>query len=190
MSLARRRRRPSRSMPFTRSVISSLSGEELRCYCQIPSNIDFELSNDPAEPTMGPRKQRGVFHLGATRSWASLPRVFPSKAVLALHQSATCSYSSKFHSNSNWMLRAELPLPVGHFIGGGLFYLYYETGSQRPTVHVGQSPQLQFVMGLPDSPKIEAKGVILVRGPWYETLGSPDLPFVLNHLMSFPGGYK
>ena len=28
-----------------------------------------------------------------------------------------------------------------------------------------QSSQLQFVNGLPDSPKMEAKGVILVRGP-------------------------
>ena len=32
-----------------------------------------------------------------------------------------------------------------------------------------QSPRLQFVAGLPDSPKTEAKGVIFVRGPWYET---------------------
>ena len=52
------------------------------------------------------------------------------------------------------------------------------------------SPQLQFVTGLPDSPKTEAKGVILVRGPWYETSGSPDLPFVLNQSMSFPGVFK
>ena len=28
-----------------------------------------------------------------------------------------------------------------------------------------QSPWLQFVIGLPDSPKSEAKGVILVKGP-------------------------
>ena len=37
---------------------------------------------------------------------------------------------------------------------------------------LAQSPWLQFVMGLPDSPKTEAKGMILVRGPWYETPGS------------------
>ena len=28
-----------------------------------------------------------------------------------------------------------------------------------------KSSQLQFVNGLPDSPKMEVKGVILVRGP-------------------------
>ena len=49
-----------------------------------------------------------------------------------------------------------------------------------------QSPRMQFIIGLPDSPKTKAKGVILVRGPWYETPGSLDLPFVINKSMSFP----
>ena len=31
------------------------------------------------------------------------------------------------------------------------------------------SPRLQFVIGLPDSPKTEARGVVLVRGSWYKT---------------------
>ena len=30
-------------------------------------------------------------------------------------------------------------------------------------------PQLQFVTRLPDSPKAEMKGVVLVKGPWFET---------------------
>ena len=54
---------------------------------------------------------------------------------------------------------------------------------------LAQSPWLQFVIRLPDSPKSEAKGVILVRGPWDETPGTPDLPFDVNHSMSFPGVY-
>ena len=53
-----------------------------------------------------------------------------------------------------------------------------------------QSPRLQFVRGLPDSPKAEAKGVILVKGPWHETPGSLGLPFTLNRSMSFPGVFK
>ena len=57
-------------------------------------------------------------------------------------------------------------------------------------IHVGVEPLLQFVTGLPNLPKTEAKGVILVRGPWYETRGSPDLPFVLNRSMSFLGVFK
>ena len=53
-----------------------------------------------------------------------------------------------------------------------------------------QSPWLQFITGLLDSPKSEAKGVILVRGPRDETPGSPNLPFNVNHAMSFPGVYE
>ena len=47
--------------------------------------------------------------------------------------------------------------------------------------------RMQFVNGLPDSLKIEAKGVILVRGPWDETPGSPDLSFYINRSQRFPG---
>ena len=53
-----------------------------------------------------------------------------------------------------------------------------------------QSPWLQFVTRLPDLPKSEAKGVILVRGPWDESPGSPDLPFDVNHSMVFPSVYR
>ena len=46
---------------------------------------------------------------------------------------------------------------------------------------------LQFVIGLLYSPKTEAKGVVLVKGQWYETPGSLWLPFYLNQSLSFPG---
>ena len=49
------------------------------------------------------------------------------------------------------------------------------------------SPRLQIVNGLPDSPKTEAKGALLVRGPWDETPGSPGLSFNVNRTQSFPG---
>ena len=42
------------------------------------------------------------------------------------------------------------------------------------------STWLQFVTRLPDSPKTEEKWVVLVKGPWYETLGSLRLPFDMN----------
>ena len=48
-SQAWRKRGPSRDTPSTSSLISALSMEELRSYCQIPNNIDFELSDGPAE---------------------------------------------------------------------------------------------------------------------------------------------
>ena len=49
------------------------------------------------------------------------------------------------------------------------------------------SPRLQIVNGLPDSPKTEAKGALLVRGPWDKTPSSPWLPFNVNRSQSFPG---
>ena len=48
------------------------------------------------------------------------------------------------------------------------------------------SPWLQFVTGLPDSPKTKAKGVVLVEGPWYGMPGSLGLPFDLNQTLLFP----
>ena len=46
--------------------------------------------------------------------------------------------------------------------------------------------RLQVVNGLLDSPKTEAKGVLLVKGPWDESPGSPDLPFNIKRSQSFP----
>ena len=49
------------------------------------------------------------------------------------------------------------------------------------------SPRPQFVTELPDSPKTEAKGVVLVRVRWYETPGSLGLPFDVNQSLTFQG---
>ena len=49
------------------------------------------------------------------------------------------------------------------------------------------NPQFQVFNGLPDSPKTEAKGVLLVRGSWDESPGSPGLLFDINRSQSFPG---
>ena len=45
---------------------------------------------------------------------------------------------------------------------------------------LAHSPRLQFVTGPPDFLKTEAKEVVLVKGPWYETPGSLGLPYDLN----------
>ena len=46
------RRGPGRDTPSVSSTIYSLSMEELRSYCHIPDNIDFELPDGPAESTI------------------------------------------------------------------------------------------------------------------------------------------
>ena len=56
---------------------------------------------------------------------------------------------------------------------------------------LAHSPRLQFLIRLPDSPKTKAKGVVLVRGPWYEipgSLGIIGLPFDVNQSLTFHVG--
>ena len=53
ISQARRRRGSSRESLSASSIISSLSMDEVRSYCQIPEDIDNELSEGPIESTMG-----------------------------------------------------------------------------------------------------------------------------------------
>ena len=50
--------------------------------------------------------------------------------------------------------------------------------------------RLQFVTGLPDSPKTEVKWVVLDEGLWYEIPGSSRLSFDLNQSLMFPGLFK
>ena len=52
-SQAGRKQGPSRESPFASSIISSLSMDEVRSYSQILNDIDFQLSEGPAESTMG-----------------------------------------------------------------------------------------------------------------------------------------
>ena len=46
------RRGPGWDTPSASNIISSLSKEELRSYCQINDNIDIELSDGPVESTI------------------------------------------------------------------------------------------------------------------------------------------
>ena len=48
-----RKRGPGWDAPSVSSIISSLSMEELRSYCHIPDNIDFELPDGPIESIIG-----------------------------------------------------------------------------------------------------------------------------------------
>ena len=48
-----RKRGPTRGTPSTSSIISSLSMEELRAYCEILDDIDVTISNGPTKSTAG-----------------------------------------------------------------------------------------------------------------------------------------
>ena len=84
-SQAGRRRVPSHDTPSASSIISSLSSiisslsmEELRSYCQIPDNINFELSDGLAESTIG--KENGVVYF--TREQLTTGLRFPVLSLI------------------------------------------------------------------------------------------------------------
>ena len=67
------------------------------------------------------------------------------------------------------------------------FVYTLKLGTRGRLSMLAHSPRLQFVTGLPDSPKTEAKEVVLVRGSWYETSVSLGLPFDVNQSLTFLG---
>ena len=56
------------------------------------------------------------------------------------------------------------------------FVYTLKLGTRGRLLKSTHNPKVQFIAGLPNSLKIEAKGVVLVRGPWYETPSSIGLP--------------
>ena len=52
-SQAGHKQRPTRGMPFASNIISSLTLEELRAYCDVPDNIDLKLMEETDESTLG-----------------------------------------------------------------------------------------------------------------------------------------
>ena len=189
-SQAGRRRGPSQDTPSASNIISSLSMEELRSYFQISDNIDFELTDGPAEPTIGAKNGAIYF------TWEQLATElrFPISSLVKQFLHFSRAPLALIHPNviriltrcsvSNLLYQLDISLVE-------IFFIYTLKLAHRDQLSLStQSPRLQFVIGLPDSPKTEAKGMILVRGPWYETPRSPNLPFTLNRSLSFPGVFK
>ena len=52
-SQAGHKRGPARGTRSARSIVSSLTMEELRAYCEIPDNIDLKLMEKSDESTLG-----------------------------------------------------------------------------------------------------------------------------------------
>ena len=94
-SQAGRRRGPSRELPSTSSIISSLSMDEVRSYCQIPEDIDFELSEGSAESTMG-KEYNAVFF---TREQLAVGLRFPVLSLVKQFLHFTRAPPTYIHPN-------------------------------------------------------------------------------------------
>ena len=177
----------TRGTTSTSSIISSLSMEELRAYCEIPNDIDVMLSDGPARNTIGGDDNAVFFTLEQLAAGLR----FPVPALVKQFLHFTRAPPALVHPNVIRILNGCCVLNLLYQLNLSLvevcfaYTLRVAQGGQMSMS--AQSPWLQFVTGLPDMPKSEANGVILVRGPWDETPGSPDLPFDVNHAMSFSG---
>ena len=173
--------------PFASNIIASMTMEEIKVHCEVPDNIDLRLMERADESTLG-GEHNGVFF---TREHLAVGLRFPVPAIIKQFLHFTQAPSALIHPNViriligccvlNHLYQLDLTL-VELFI---IYLLNIGSGGQMSVLVL--SPRLQIVNGLPDSPKTEAKGALLVRGPWDETSGSPGFPFNVTRSQSFPG---
>ena len=176
-----------RAKPSASNIIASMTMEELKVYCEVPSNIDLRLMEGADESTLN-GEHNGVFftpkHLAAGLR-------FPVPAMVKQFLHFTRAPPALIHPNvirilvGCWVMNHlyQLDLTLVKLL---IIYMLNIGSGGRMSMSV-LSPRFQIVNVLPDSPKTEAKGALLVRGPWDETLGSPRLPFNVNRSQSFPG---
>ena len=176
-----------RAKPSASNIIASMTMEELKMYCEVPDNINLRLIERADESTLG-GEHNGVFF---TREHLAAGLWFPMPTIIKQFLHFTRASPALIHPN-------VIHIPVGCCVLNHLYqldltlvelfiiYLLNIGSGGRMSMSV-LSPRLQIVNGLPDSPKTEAKGELLVRGPWDETLGYPGLPFNVNRSQSFPG---
>ena len=176
-----------RATPSASSIISFLTMEELIAYCEVLDSIDLRLMERTDESTLG-GEHNDVFF---TREHLAAGLLFPVPALVKQFLHFTRAPPVLIHPNViriligccmlNHLYQLDLSLVELCII----YFLRVGQGGQMSMSVL--NPRLHVVNRLPDSPKTEAKGVLLVRGPWDESPGSPNLPFNINRSQSFPG---
>ena len=165
-SQAGRKRGPGRDTPSASSIISSLSMEELKSYYHIPDDIDFELLDGSVESTID--KEDGVVYF--TREQLTVRLRFPISSLIKQFLHFSGASPALVHPNIIWILTEYSILNLLYQLDISLvevFFIYTLKLAHGGQLSLSaQSPRLQVVIGLPDLPKTDAKGVILVRGSW------------------------
>ena len=169
------------------SRVSGMSEDELRSFCRVPDDIRLELSDGPAVPTV--HEAENAIYFTKEQFAAGLRLPVSSLVKQFLHFSG--APPSLIHPNVIRILTGCGVLNHLYQLGLSMveicFIYQLKMGSGGRLSLSAHRPWLQFVTGLPDSPKGEAKGVVLVKGPWFETPGSPGLPFSFNRSLVMPG---
>ena len=169
-----------RETPSVRSLVAAMSIEEFRSFNQVPIVIKLEVSDDMTTPTIGGSDD--VVYFTREQFYVGLRFPIPSLVNQCLH--FTRAPPALIHPNVFWILMGCSVLNFLYQLDISLVEIYFiytlKLGIGGRLSMSAHSPQMQFVTRLPDSLKIEAKWVVFIRGPWYETLGSLGLPFNSN----------
>ena len=177
----------TRAAPSASSIISSLTMEELMRYCEVLENVDFQLVDRPDESTLSGEHNRVFF----TWEHLTVGLRFLVPAIVKQFLQFTRAPPALIHPNMILILISSCVLNQMYQLDVTLvelFIIYFlNVGSGGRMSMSVLSPRLQIVNRLLDSPKTEEKWVLLVRGPWDETPGSPGLPSNVNQSQSFPG---
>ena len=157
-----------------------MSMEELRSFWQVLDVISIEMLDGHACFTIGQADNAVYF---TREQFATVLCILMSLLVKQfLH--VTWAPPVLVHPNVIWILMGCNVLNILYRLDILLveicFIYTLKLGTRGRLSMSVHSPRLQFVTELPDFTKTEAKGVILVRGPWYETPGSLGLPFDVN----------
>ena len=151
--------------PSTSSVIASLTIEELKVYYEVPDNIDLQLMEREDDSALG-GEHNGVFF---TREHLAVGVRFPVSAIVKQFLHFTRAPPALIHPNVIRILIGSSVLNHLHQLDLSLveiFIIYFLSVGPGGRMSMSVlSPRLQIVNRLPDSPKMEAKGALLVRGP-------------------------
>ena len=156
-------------------------------YYEVLDNIDLRLKERTDESTLG-GEHNGLFF---TREHLAVGLRFPVSALVKQFLHFTRAPPALIHPNFiriligccvlNHLYQLDLSLVELCII----YFLKVGQGGRMSMLVL--NPRLQVVNRLPDSLKTEAKGVLLVRGTYDGSPGSPGLPFDINRSQSFPG---
>ena len=162
------------------SLVAVMSEEELRSFSQILADISLKLSDGAIVPT-----EEGVDNVVYfTREHFNVGLRSPVPSLVKKFLHFTMAPPTFIHPNVFGILMGYSVLKFLYQMDISLIEICF-IYTLKPGIGDRLSmsthiPRLQFVTRLPDCPKPEVKGVALVKGQWYETSGSPGLPFDLN----------
>ena len=179
-SLVGRRREPSRESPTASSIVASMSVEELKSSYRVLDDMNLQLSNGPTFSTVG--EANNTIYLTREQFTAGLHCHVSSLVKQFLH--VTQAPLALIHLNGFWILMGSNVLNFLYQLDISLvdicFIYTLMPGTGGRLSMLVHSPWLQFITGLPNSPKTEKKKVVLVRVPCYKTTDTLGLSFDVN----------